>query len=65
MTPTSTNPHAAKARGSFSSIRKQAMASVVIQKSLIKWWNLNKEQPNLQLTATTFDSSANEFGELL
>ena len=33
------------ARKSFSSIRKQTMASLVIQKSLVKWWN-NKPLSN-------------------
>lgn len=30
------------ARRSFSSVRKQTMASLVIQKSLVKWWEHNK-----------------------
>eukprot|EP01032_Pedospumella_encystans_P014775 gene14775-16944_t len=30
------------ARRSFSSVRKQTMASLVIQKSLVKWWEQNK-----------------------
>ena len=30
------------ARRSFSSVRRQTMASLVIQKSLVKWWEHNK-----------------------
>lgn len=36
------------ARKSFSTIRKQTMASLVIQKNLLKWWVNNKQSSQLE-----------------
>ena len=40
-------------RKSFSSVRKQTMASLVIQKSLVKWWEYNKAGIAVPVTSST------------